>query len=113
MTIEQLIYEYLSDEIEDVPVFPEIPTSNLPETFIVFNVIDRGLVDYIEAVTVEFWSYAPTIYEASALDEVVRETMLNMVSLPEISSSKLGGGRHYNDTTLKKHRYRCYFNLYL
>ncbi len=111
--IETILYDYLTASIEDVPVYPEMPTENMPGTFIVFNIIDRGMVDYIEAVTVELWSYAPSIYEAAALDEVVRGVMLDAVTLDEISASKLGGGRHDNDTTTKQHRYRCYFNLYL
>lgn len=110
MLIEQTILEYLKAELKTDDVYLETPTS-LPDTFVVFRLVDRGKENQINEVTVEFMSYAESKLAAATLDELVREAMENIVSLPNISC-RFGGGNDNPDTVLKRHRYRCYFNLY-
>ena len=111
MIIEKTVLEYLQEQLNTADVYPEIP-EEIPDTFIVIDVIDRGKADHIDAVTMEIWSYAKTKYEAALLDEQVREAMDNMAVLPEIGSSTIGGGNDSNDKALKRYRYRCYYNIY-
>lgn len=108
--IEQTVKEYLDTVLEDVKVFLEIP-KQMPDKFIVFQLINRGIENRINEATLEFRSYAPTKYEAALLDEKLRDAMESMHEGTDISC-RLGGGNDDPDTTLKKYRYRCYYNLY-
>lgn len=112
MLIEQIVKEYLNTVFagEGVPVYLETPKT-LPKKFIVFTLIDRGKENRINEVTLEFMSYADSKFEAASLDETLREAMEEIVTYPDISC-RFGGGNDNPDNTLKKHRYRCYFNLY-
>lgn len=108
--IEQTILEYLMDALDMSDIYLEIPRE-IPETFIVFRVTDRGLYNQVNEATLEFQSYAPSKYEAAVLDEALRNAMDNVNSLPSVSG-RFGGGNDGTDTTLKLPRYRCYYNLY-
>lgn len=110
MLIEIEVLNYLETKL-NVPVCTEQPTGGVSE-YVVFQVIDRGLQNHINSATVEFYSYAESNCAAAELDELVRQAMLDIVELPEISASKLGGGRNDKDDTLKRYRYRSYFNLF-
>ena len=110
MLIEQTVLEYLQRELDMDEVYPEIPNP-IPEKFVVLHVIDRNKSDQINEVTIEFMSYASSKYEAAVLDDQVRTAMEEIVQIDDISCH-FGGGNDNPDTTLKKPRYRCYFNLF-
>lgn len=109
MLIETTIRNYLIEKIPNVPIEVEVPDNE--SEFVVFRIIDRGKKDLIEAVTVEFFSYGESKLEAAELDEQVRTAMEEIVELPSIFSSRIGGGSDDYDEDLKKDRYRAYFNL--
>lgn len=110
MLIEQTILEYLQEALDMSNIYLEIPRE-IPETFVVFRIIDRGFSNQINEVTVEFQSYAPSKYEAAVLDELVRNAMNNINNLPSVSG-RFGGGNDNPDTLLKIPRYRCYYNIF-
>ena len=112
MLIEQIVKEYLDTVFSEdsIPVLLETPKT-LPSKFIVFTLIDRGKENRINEVTLEFMSYADSKIESAEIDEKVREAMENIVTYPDIAC-RFGGGNDNPDNTLKKYRYRCYFNLY-
>lgn len=112
MIIEPIILDYLKNELDIDAVFFEIP-SPIPETFVTIELINRSKTDHIESVTLEFMSYAPTMFEAATLDEKVRDAMDCAVILDEVMSSKCGGGNNSTNTAIKKYCYRSYYNLYL
>ena len=107
--IEVTVLNYLKSVL-DVPVRLEIP-AQLPSKFVCFFVKDRSKKNLINAVTLEFYSYSNSKYEAMVLDKQVREAMENITDLDDISASTLGGGNDTNDTSLKKYRYRSYYNI--
>lgn len=109
MLIEKTIRDYLLGKIQNIPIEVEEPTNE--NTYIVFRVIERGKLDLINSVTVEFFCYGKSKFEAASLDEELRTAMENIVELGSIFSSKIGGGNDSFDTELKKYRYRSYFNL--
>lgn len=108
--IEQIVLEYLQDTLDMEEVYCEIPRE-YPDMFIVLRVVGRGLENQINEATIEISSYAPSKYEAAALDEQVRNVMNAINSLDSISG-RFGGGNDNPDTTIKYPRYRCYYNLY-
>lgn len=109
MLIEKTIRDYLLGKIENIPIMVEEPENETK--YIIFRVIERGKIDLINAVTVEFYCYGKSKFEAAELDDELRTAMENIVELNCIFSSKLGGGNDSYDTDLKKYRYRSYFNL--
>lgn len=110
MLIEQRVLEYLQNELGMNDIYMEIPRDR-PEMFVVLRVTDRGMSNRINEVTIELSSYAPSKYEAAALDELVRNSMDNIIELDDISC-RFGGGNDNPDTEIKIPRYRCYFNLF-
>ena len=112
MLIEQTVKDYLDTVFaeDEVPVYLETPQT-LPSKFIVFTLIDRGKENHINEATLEFMSYADSKYDSALLDEKLREVMEEIVTYPDISCH-YGGGNDNPDNTLKKYRYRSYFNLY-
>lgn len=110
MLIEKTIRNYLLGELQNIPVEVEQP-KNQPDKYIVFRVIDRDQTNLINSVTVEFYCYGKDKLEAAGLDELLRDTMPGIVALDDIFSCKLGGGNDNKDDTLKRYRYRSYFNI--
>ena len=112
MLIEERIKNFLEVEFSDdaIGIYLEFP-KEMPSSFIVFQVIERGKENQINAVTLEFRSYAPSKYESALLDEKVREAMEKLNETTDITAS-IGGGNDDPDTTVKRYRYRCYYNLY-
>ena len=111
MTIEQIIRDYLLAKLNNVPVEVTEPTNAL-EKYITFRVIDQGIENYIQAVTVEFYSYGNSPLESSLLNEELKKAMLDIVELDEIFSCKLGGGGSDFKNDMKRFRYRSYFNIF-
>lgn len=112
MLIEQTVKDYLDSVLNNtgIKVYPEIP-KNPPEKFVVFKLIDRGRENMINEVTFEFYSYGNNTLEAAEVDESLRNAMDNIVTINDISCH-YGGGNNSPDTTLKRYRYRSYYNLY-
>lgn len=108
--IEYIVSEYLREALGMDAVYLETP-KDLPEEFVVFHVVDRSRERLIDAVTIELYSYGLTHEKAAQLDERVRGAMYDITGLDEVSASRLGGGNDAPDTTLKRYRYRSYFNL--
>lgn len=109
MLIEPIVLSYL--QAKGIPAFCEVP-ANRSDEFVVMFRRDSGKENHINAVTLEFRSYAPSKYEAALLDERVKEAMESITELDEISASRFGGGNDAPDTATKSYRYRCYFNLF-
>ena len=107
--IEEIVKTYLQNAT-NTRVGMTTPT-NVAGEFIVIKVKQRTLENQIDGVTLEFDSYSDDVFGAATLDEAVRNAMKNIDDLPEILSAEFGGGDDNLDSTLKKPRYRCYFNI--
>ncbi len=110
--IEVTVKEYLDTVFgeEGIPVLMETP-KDLPDKFIILELIDRGKENHINEATIEFRCYAESKYEAAVLDERLREALEAFNEGSDITCH-LGGGNDSTDTILKKYRYRCYFNFF-
>lgn len=107
--IELIVKNYLDTALEGVSVYMETPKDVLGK-FVVIQLVDREKTNLIDAATLEIRSYADSKYDAAVLDESVRGAMEDF-NRGDITA-KIGGGNDETDTTLKKYRYRCYYNLY-
>ena len=112
MLIEETVKAHLDTVFENtgVGVYLETPEV-LPDKFIVFQLIDRGIENRINEVTLDFRSYAQSKYDAAMLDDTLRGAMDALNDGTDITCH-LGGGNDDTDSVLKKYRYRCYYNLY-
>lgn len=107
--IEVKIREYLVNTL-NIPVFLEFP-SNPPKEFIIFEKTGSGRKEILDTVTIAFQSYSDTMYKASVLNEKLKESVLNMVTLDYIARVELNTDYNYTDTTLKKYRYQAVFDI--
>lgn len=107
--IEIRIREYLLANIYTA-VYLETPKT-MPDECVIFRIVDRSWSNLIDKVTVELNCYAQTKEKAAELDTSVRKLMNAFAEEYDISSSKLSGGNDANDTTLKRYRYRCFYNV--
>lgn len=108
--IEQIVLNYLLNRIGP-RVYMEIP-EDITEEFVYFRVIDRGISNQINAVTIEIFSYAKDRADAAILDERVRNAMNALDEESSVLSCRLGGGNSDMDSAMKKDRYRCYYNIF-
>lgn len=107
--IETKIREYLLSNVYTA-IYLETPKT-MPDECVIFRIIDRSWSNLIDTVTVEINSYAKTKEAAAELDASVRRAMNIFSYEDDISASKLSGGNDANDTTLKRYRYRCFYNI--
>lgn len=110
MIIEAVIIKYLEDKLK-VKAYAEIP-KNRPKKFILVEKIDGGRTNCINASTLSVFSYAESLYDASELNELVKDTLIDAIEIDDISSSKIGGETRSIDTQNKLYRYETIINLY-
>ena len=107
--IEQIVIAFL-DDLLDVPVYGEVPPAP-PDTFVVVDKTGSGRENFILSATVAVKSYAPTKYEAAALNEQAKEAMDLLIELDEIISSRLNSDYPFPDTSTKQYRYQAVYDL--
>lgn len=108
--IEAVILNYLSTQLNPVPVYMEIPATH-PDKFVVIERTGGSISNHLHESTFAVQSYGPSLYEAASLDEQVVEELLAAVSLDEISSSRLNSHYNYTDTSTKRYRYQAVFDI--
>jgi len=108
--IEKIILDYLTAQLT-VPVYMEIP-SNRPNKFIVLRKLGGGLTNGVKAATIAVETYANSLYDSALLNEIVKEKLLDAISLDTVTSSNLGGESSNIDTATKSYRYESIFNFY-
>ena len=108
--IEKIVLDYLSSVLA-VPVDTEKPENN-PSKYVLIEKTGSSSEDFIKSATIALKSHANSMYEAAKLNEEVKAAMDNIVTLPEISSSKLNTDYNFTDTTKKKYRYQAVYDLF-
>lgn len=109
--IEEIIRNFLIAEV-DIPVFMEIPKKDIPAKFFLIEKTGGSSSNHIKNSTLTIQSYAESLYEASALNEQLKNAMeYKAITLPEISSINLDGDYNFTDTTTKNYRYQAVFNI--
>ena len=108
--IEEVVLNYLSENL-NVPVFTEVPNKDLPLEFVIIEKTGSNRSNYIESATITIQSYAESMYKAASLNEEVKDTMFNIISLANVSRCNLNSDYNYTDTRTKQYRYQAVFNL--
>lgn len=105
--IEKIILDYLSSALT-VPVYMEVP-ANAPDSFVIVQKTGGGEENHIQRCTAIVQSYSPTLYGASLLNEAVKNSMRDCITLPEICRCKLNSDYYFPDT--KQYRYQAVFDI--
>ena len=110
--IEQIVFDYLTGELEDIPVYMQVPETNTgSETFVVLEKTGSSISNFIGEAMIAVQSYAPTLYEAATLNEQVKTAMFEIVSLDEVTAVMLNGDYNFTDESRKQPRYQAVFEL--
>lgn len=108
--IEKTIYDYLKSCM-DVPVYMEKQDS-MPETYLLIEKTGSSVSNFIHSATFAIQSYSTSMYKASELNEIVKEKMDDLITLPNISKSSLNSDYNFTDTQTKKYRYQAVYDIY-
>lgn len=109
--IETTLRNYLLENLTNIPVLFERPKEK-PSKYVLIHGIDAGMINHISAVTFSFTAIAPSFYEAKTLSDTVKTLLFNSISLPSISSAKLGGQNGSAVATESAYEYELIFNFY-
>lgn len=107
--IEIVIKEFLDGHLS-VPSFLE-RSEKPPEKYVLFEKTSGGSNNYLPSATFAFQSYAPSLYEAAALNEKLKAAVESMITLDSISKIKLNSDYNFTDTETKEYRYQAVFDI--
>lgn len=109
--IEKVILDYLNDQL-NVEAYMEMPeTADDGGSFVVVERTGSGKENCVYESTFAFQSYAPSLYEAAALNALVEAAVESLITLDEISASKLNSSYNFTDVTTKQYRYQCVYDI--
>lgn len=108
--IEVTVLNYLKSVLTDVTVTTEI-RQGMGDTFVLMEKTGGGMSDRLFSSTFAVQSWASSIYEAMALNERVKEAMLLLPSVPEVTSCGLNSDYNFTDTATKHPRYQAVFDV--
>lgn len=108
--IEKIVLDYLKSVL-NVPVVMEKPTSTEINEFVLLEKTGSGLVNHINEATFAIQSWSTSMYGAAELNEDVKEAMLQLPDVADISRAELNSDYNYTDTTTKSYRYQAVFDL--
>lgn len=107
--IELTVLNYLAEQMS-VPVYMEMP-AEMPDSFVLVEKTGSGKDNRIDRATIAIQSYAPTLYEAAALNDAVKEAMDGMAYAENVFRAKLNSDYNYTDTSVKRYRYQAVYDM--
>lgn len=117
--IEKIVYDYLASKLS-VPVFmelPEVPSADysaFPTEFVVIEKVGGDITDKIPSASIACQSYSLTsLYNAAALNETLHGVMDVMAAnVTAISECKMTADTNFTDTSTKRYRYQCLYEIF-
>lgn len=107
--IEQTVLNYLTSNV-DVPVYMEIPAKQ-PDCFVLVEKTGSSRENWICTSTFALQSWAPTLYEAAALNEQIKAAMDRMPDTEDVGRAELNTDYVYTDTATKRYRYQAVYDI--
>lgn len=107
--IEIVIKKFLDENLK-VPSFFE-HTKNMPESFVIIEKTGSGGSDYVHSATFAFQSYAPSLQKAAELNEIVKKTVEQLVTVNEVSGVHHNSDYNFTDTETQKYRYQSVYDI--
>ena len=109
--IETVILAHLKAELNITDVYMEVPRDSLPSKFVVVERTGGDRSNHINTTTFAVQSYAESLYDASAFNELVKAAMDSLVDEPEVSKSAYQTDYNFTDTTTKRYRYQAVYDI--
>ncbi len=109
--IETVVIDYLTEELDGIPVYMGEPNRADVKTWVRVEKTGSSESNHIYHATFAVQSYAPTFYEAAALNDSVKNVMYQIVALAEIASINLNSDYNFTDTSTKQPRYQAVFDI--
>lgn len=107
--IEKTVLKYLKNTLS-VPVYTEKPDAP-PKRYVLIEKTGGSCEDHVNSATLAIQSYAESLYEASLLNESVKDAMDNIIILDTIGKSKMNTDYNYTDTAKKIYRYQAVYDI--
>lgn len=107
--IEALVINCLNSEL-DVPAYAEVP-EDPPDSYVVIEKTGGNTTNHIRYAEIAVDSYAPSLYEASVLDEEVSDAMDMLTFENEVSGVEFVSSHNHTNKTTKQPRYQSLFEI--
>ena len=108
--IEKTLLDFLNI-VADYPVYMEIP-QNPPTRFYILEKTGGSQTNHICNSTFVIQSYAESLYEASLMNDAIKDIMIyQSIENDEIASVKLNSNYNFTDSTTKRYRYQAVFDI--
>ena len=108
--IELTVLNYLKSVLTDVTVTSEI-RQGMGDKFVLIEKTGGGMNDRLFSSKFAVQSWGGSLYEAMSLNERVKEAMLNLPSVKEVTKCSLNSDYNYTDTATKHPRYQAVFDV--
>lgn len=106
--IELIMLNYLKNALY-VPVYMEEPAEPQTDMYVVMEKTGSSQTNHINTATMAIQSYGGSMYEAAALNEVVKSAVENAIQLNEISAVRLNSDYNFTNTSTKRYRYQAVY----
>ena len=108
--IEKIVLDYLQEKLTVIPVRLE-REENLPAKYVIIEKTGSREEDNIYSATFAVQSYADSLYEAAALNELIIGFMEALPDERDIFACELNSDYNFTDTTFRKYRYQAVFDI--
>lgn len=110
MIIEAVIRDYLKSNMEECPVYLDIP-ADPPDEYVVIDKTGGSQTNWLNSATIAVQSYARSRYRAAVINEEVKTAMQSIVILKEIAGCHLSSDYNFTNTATKWNRYQAVFEI--
>ena len=108
--IELIILNHLKSKLSETVAMEKEET--MPDKFVLMEKTGSGETNHVSSATFAFQSYSKkSLFEASELNEKVKQAVKDLIELDSIASVKLNTDYNFTDTTTKEYRYQTIFDL--
>ena len=109
--IEEVILNHLITELNMQDVYMEVPRDNIPAKFVVVEKTGSGEENQIGDAQFAVQSYGASLYEAAALNVLVKAAMKTLTTNEKVARCQLDTDYNYTDTSTKRYRYQAVFDI--
>lgn len=108
MNIEKVMIDYLLEH--NIDAYAERPKEK-PSTYVLVEKTGGTEANLIETATIAFQSVAPSLAEASFLNDAVKEIVGTADTLDRVSAVSLNSDANFTNPTAKQYRYQSVYNI--
>lgn len=112
--IEETVMQFLQTKLNalnpPVPVYFERP-ERLPTKYVIIEKTGASVENYIYSATFAVQSYAPSLYEAASLNELVKGYMEALPDERDVGACDCNSDYNFTDPDTRDYRYQAVFDI--